>query len=182
MSKQFNSVVSIQPIIIGKMGTVYGVRGWLRVFSFTENANNIFNYQPWFIQQARELRCLELEDWKHHNQDLIIKIKSINNRENASQLANLKIVVDMLRFPTLSDGEYYWKDLIGCQVVTTFGYQLGKIINIIETGSNDVIIVKANPKDAFGIKKRLIPYLNGQVIKQVDIVTQLVEVDWEPHF
>ncbi|WP_367680298.1 ribosome maturation factor RimM [Candidatus Fukatsuia anoeciicola] len=182
MNKQLNSIVSMQPIILGKIGSVYGIHGWLRVFSYTENTNNIFNYKPWFVQQEREWQYIELENWKCHNQDFIIKIKNINNRETASQLTNSKIIVDTLHLPTLSNGEYYWKDLIGCQIVTTHGYQLGKIINIIETGSNDVMIVKANLKDAFGIKKRLIPYLDGQVIKQVDIIAQRIEVDWEPDF
>ncbi|AWK14797.1 ribosome maturation factor RimM [Candidatus Fukatsuia symbiotica] len=182
MSKQLNSVVSTQPIVLGKVGSAYGIHGWLRVFSFTENANNIFDYQPWFVQQASQWRHLELESWKYHNRDLIIKAKGVDDREAASQLTNLEIIVDAPQLPPLSDGEYYWKDLIGCQVVTTSGYQLGKIVDMMETGSNDVMVVKANLKDAFGIKERLIPYLDEQVIKQVDIAAQRVEVDWEPHF
>ena len=65
---------------------------------------------------------------------------------------------------------------------TTAGYELGKIIDMMETGSNDVMVVKANLKDAFGIKERLIPFLDGQVIKKVDLATHIVEVDWDPGF
>lgn len=71
---------------------------------------------------------------------------------------------------------------MGCQVVTTTGYELGKIIDMMETGSNDVMVVKANLKDAFGMKERLVPFLHEQVIKNVDLAAQRVEVDWDPGF
>ena len=69
-------------------------------------------------------------------------------------LTNCEIVVDSSQLPQLEEGDYYWKDLMGCQVVTTEGYSLGKVIDMMETGSNDVLVIKANLKDAFGIKER----------------------------
>lgn len=71
---------------------------------------------------------------------------------------------------------------MGCQVVTTEGYELGKVIDMMETGSNDVIVVKANLKDAFGAQERLIPFLDEQVIKNVDLTTRVITVDWDPGF
>jgi 16S rRNA processing protein RimM len=68
------------------------------------------------------------------------------------------------------------------QVVTTNGYDLGEVTDIMETGSNDVLVVKANLKDAFGQKERLIPFLEEQVIKNVDRIAQRIEVDWDPGF
>ncbi|MBP9642715.1 MAG: ribosome maturation factor RimM, partial [Budvicia sp.] len=162
--------------------STYGIRGWLRVFSSTEQSESIFDYQPWYIQQAGEWRVVELEGWKRHNQDLIIKLKGIDDREVANGLTNREIAVDSEQLPPLEDGDYYWKDLMGCRVVTTEGYELGKITDMMETGSNDVLVVRANLKDAFGAKERLIPFLDGQVIKKVDLTAQLVEVDWDPGF
>lgn len=77
--------------------------------------------------------------------------------------------------PELEEGDYYWKDLMAA-VVTTEGYSLGKVIDMMETGSNDVLVIKANLKDAFGIKERLVPFLDGQVIKKVDLTTRTIEV------
>ncbi|CFU93033.1 ribosome maturation factor RimM [Yersinia pseudotuberculosis] len=182
MSKQLNPAVPDQPIVLGKMGSTYGIRGWLRVFSSTENAESIFDYQPWFIQQAGKWQHVELEDWKRHSQDLIIKVKGVDDREAANLLTNCEIIVDSTQLPALEENDYYWKDLMGCQVVTTTGYELGKIIDMMETGSNDVMVVKANLKDAFGMKERLVPFLHGQVIKKVDLTAQRVEVDWDPGF
>ena len=127
-------------------------------------------------------QVIELEGWKRHTQDLIIKVKGVDDRDAANLLTNCEIVVDSKQLPVLEDGDYYWKDLFGCQVVTTSGYELGKIIDMMETGSNDVMVVKANLKDAFGLKERLIPFLDGQVIKKVDLATRTVEVDWDPGF
>ena len=142
----------VNPIILGKMGAAYGIRGWLKVFSSTEDAESIFDYQPWFIQRAGQWQQVELEGWKHHNQDLIIKVKGIDDRDAAAQLTNCEIQVDSTQLPALDNGEYYWKDLMGCKVVNVEGYELGKVVDMMETGSNDVLVVKANLKDAFGVQ------------------------------
>lgn len=113
---------------------------------------------------------------------MIIKVKGIDDRDAAAQLTNCEILVDSTQLPTLEDGDYYWKDLIGCQVVNVDGYGMGKVIDMMETGSNDVLVVKANLKDAFGAKERLIPFLYEQVIRKVDLATGTIEVDWDPGF
>lgn len=182
MSKQLKPVAPNQPIILGKMGSTYGIRGWLRVFSSTENAESIFDYQPWFIQRSGQWQLVELADWKRHSQDLIIKVKGIDDRDAANLLTNCEIVVDSEQLPPLEGDDYYWKDLMGCQVVTCSGYQLGKVIDMMETGSNDVMVVRANLKDAFGMKERLVPFLHGQVIKKVDLAAKVIEAEWDPAF
>ncbi|MCP1065268.1 ribosome maturation factor RimM [Serratia symbiotica] len=182
MSKQLKLVAPKQPIILGKIGSAYGIRGWLKVFSSTENAESIFDYQPWLIQQVGQWKFVELEDWKHHSQGLIIKIKGIDDRDAASLLTHCKIIVNSEQLPPLAGDDYYWKDLIGCQVVTTTGCKLGKVIDMMETGSNDVMVVKANLKDALGMKERLVPFLHGQVIKKVDLTARVIEADWDPVF
>ncbi|MFV4846459.1 ribosome maturation factor RimM [Edwardsiella tarda] len=181
MSTQ-NKPAMDKAVILGKLGSAYGIRGWLRVFSSTEDAESIFDYQPWFIQQGGKWVAIELESWRNHSQDLVIKIKGIDDRDAANALVNREIAVDESQLPALEEGDYYWKDLMGCQVVTVAGYELGKVTAMMETGSNDVLVVKANLKDAFGIKERLIPFLDGQVIKKVDLTAKSIEVDWDPGF
>ncbi|MBC8944351.1 MULTISPECIES: ribosome maturation factor RimM [Xenorhabdus] len=182
MSKQSGLEHPVDPIVLGKLGSAYGIRGWLRVFSSTEQAEDIFEYQPWFIQRAGQWQHIELETWKYHNQDMIIKIKGVDDREAANLLTNCELVVDSSKLPKLEAGDYYWKDLMGCQVINTAGYNLGTVQDMMETGSNDVMVIKANLKDAFGIKERLVPFLDGQVIKKVDLATKTIEVDWDPGF
>lgn len=114
MSKQLAAQPPANPITVGKMGSAYGIRGWLKVFSSTEDAESIFDYQPWFIQRAGQWQLVELESWKRHNQDMIIKVKGIDDRDAAGLLTNCEIVVDSTQLPQLDNGDYYWKDLMGC--------------------------------------------------------------------
>ncbi|WMY96309.1 MAG: ribosome maturation factor RimM [Arsenophonus sp.] len=169
------------PIILGKLGATYGVNGWIKVFSFTENIQDIFNYQPWFIELLKEWYQLEIEDWKHDNKNIFIKFKNIYNKEHAHVMINCKIMVDSAQLPILKNDEYYWKDLIGCQIFNSQNYYLGRVTNLIVTGANDVLVLK-NLTDSLGIKERLIPFLYKKVVKQVNINTKIIQVDWDPSF
>ncbi|WMY97197.1 MAG: ribosome maturation factor RimM [Arsenophonus sp.] len=171
----------IHPIVLGRLGSTYGVNGWMKVFSFTENIQDIFNYQPWFVKLFKEWYKLEIEDWKYDNKNIFIKFKNIYDKEHANLMINYKIIVDSAQFPILKNGEYYWKDLIGCKIFNTQSYYLGCVTNLIVTGANDVLISK-NFKDFFGIKERLIPFIYKKVIKKVDINTKIIQVDWDPSF
>ena len=168
--------------VVGKLGSTYGIRGWLRVYSSTEYAESIFDYQPWFLKIKGQWQPTELESWKHHNHELIAKLKNVNDRETAQSLANIEIGVDLSVFPQLEEGDYYWHDLIGCNVVNLEGYAMGTVTEMMETGSNDVFVVRANSKDAFGKQERLIPFLYEQVVKRVDLTTKIIEVDWDAGF
>ena len=168
--------------VVGKLGSTYGIRGWLRVYSSTEYAESIFDYQPWVLKVKGQWQPTELESWKHHNHELIAKLKNVNDRETAQSLANIEIGVDLSVFPQLEEGDYYWHDLIGCNVVNLEGYAMGTVTEMMETGSNDVFVVRANSKDAFGKQERLIPFLYEQVVKRVDLTTKVIEVDWDAGF
>ena len=90
--------------------------------------------------------------------------------------------MDAAHLPELPQGEFYWRDLIGMSVVTDKGYSLGIVDDLMETGSNDVLVVKANSKDAFGQAERLIPFLTDSVIKEVKYDAREITVDWDPGF
>ncbi|TNH04155.1 ribosome maturation factor RimM [Testudinibacter sp. TR-2022] len=167
--------------IVGKLGSTYGIRGWLRIYSSTEQAESIFDYQPWYLNIKGKWQATELESWRYHSNDLIVKLKNIDDRDIAQTLTNIEIGVNAENFPPLEEG-YYWHDLIGCQVVNLQGYQLGNVSDMMETGSNDVLVVKANLNDAFGQQERLIPYLEETVVKRVDLATKTIEVDWDAGF
>lgn len=182
MDKQIYTKTPIYPIVLGKIGSAYSIQGWLKVFSATEKAENIFNYQPWFINQGDQWWQIEWENWKRHNHNLIVKIRNINIRETATLMVNHEIIIDASQLPDLDDSEFYWKDLIGCQVITINDYQLGKVIDLISTGSNDVLIVKKNLKYNANMQEQLIPFLYKEVIKNIDLATSVINVDWNPNY
>jgi len=171
-----------QQIIVGRIGAVYGVKGWLKIISFTDDAESIFSYQPWQLLDKQSTQTLNVTDWRRHNKGLIAKFDGVDNRDAAQLLTNLEIAVTADTLPELPEDEYYWRDLIGAQVVNLSGYHLGQVIDLMETGSNDVLVVKANASDAFGKKERLIPFIDEQVIKQIDLQARQIEVDWDPGF
>ncbi|VFP82763.1 ribosome maturation factor RimM [Candidatus Erwinia haradaeae] len=170
----------IHALIIGTIGSPHGTYGWLKVFSSTEVQTNIFTYQPWFIHKAGKWSIVEIERWTLHHHQIIVKIKGINHPEIAKeQLTNQKIIIHNNQLPLLLEGEYYWKDLIGCQVINTQDTVLGVVIQIIETGSNDVLIVHTNFTVRDKIKERLIPFLHQKVIKNINLKTRMIYVDWD---
>ncbi|ATC87275.1 16S rRNA processing protein RimM [Pseudoalteromonas arctica A 37-1-2] len=121
-------------------------------------------------------------DWRRHNKGFIAKFAQVNDRDEAMAYTHAEISMDAAHLPELPQGEFYWRDLIGMSVVTDKGYSLGIVDDLMETGSNDVLVVKANSKDAFGQAERLIPFLTDSVIKEVKYDAREITVDWDPGF
>lgn len=169
-------------IIVGRLGGVYGVKGWQKILSFTEDPEGIFEYSPWLLKQEGELREVKVEDWKRHNKGFIAKLEQIQQREEAQLYTGLDIYVDSAQLPELDEDEYYWRDLVGMRVETDKGYHLGVVTELMETGSNDVLVVKANSNDAFGQQERLLPFLEGSVILSIEKGDKKITVDWDPGF
>ena len=169
-------------VILGKLGSVYGVKGWLKVHSFTEDSEAILDYFPWSLKLGNKEQRVEVSDWRKHNNGLIVKIAGIDDRDQAQGIVNFEIFVDSDALPELPEGEFYWRDLIGMAVVNEQGYNFGQVADIMETGANDVLVVKANRNDAFGKKERLIPYLFEQVVMSVSVENKQICVDWDPGF
>lgn len=175
MSEQANQIV------VGKFGAVYGIKGWLKIHSYTDDPEGVFLYKPWHVEYQGRQQEIQVTEYRRHSKTWIAKVEGFDIREDAQALVGLEISVSDDLLPELDDG-VYWRDLMGCQVKTTTGYDLGVVADMMETGSNDVLVVKSNPTDAFGKKERLIPYLDQQVIIRVDIANKFIEVDWDPGF
>ncbi|PPI88474.1 ribosome maturation factor RimM [Candidatus Pantoea edessiphila] len=178
-----------EPIIIGKIGSVYGVLGWIKIYSFTERLENIFFYKPWFINHIGKWRKLEVINWKYNNKQIITKFKNINNRNIAYELTNQEIIVNSTQLPSLKDGEYYLKDLLNCKVINQNGFIIGIIIDFIDTKSNHVMVVKPEftgnsefNKSKFTKKKLLIPFIEQRIIQMVDIYKKFIKINWDINF
>lgn len=170
-----------EPIEMGKFGAVYGIKGWLKVHSYTDDAESIFEYKPLLMESKGQFQEVTITDWKRHNNGFIAKVAGFDVREEAQALVGVALYVDADHLPLLED-DFYWRDLVGCQVKTEQGYDLGVVTEMMETGSKDVLVVKANSNDAFGQKERLIPFIEQQVISHVDITGKLITVNWQPDF
>jgi len=170
------------PEVMGKFGAVFGIKGWLKVFSFTENPENLFTYKPWFYRhQGGEWRHIEIEDFKRHSDAYIVKIKNIDVREVAQGYTGAEIGILGSSLPELPEGVFRWRDLIGLSVINQDGYDMGKVKNLMETGSNDVLVVKAKINDAYNMKERLIPYIPS-VVMDVNLEEKVMRVEWDADF
>lgn len=159
-------------IVVGKLGSTHGIQGWLKLYSFTEPAANVLTYKPWYLEEtAHNWQLIKLEASRKHNKGMIIKFAGYDNPEQARLLTGKKIAVQRSQLPNLKKGEFYWSDLEGLTVINVDGTILGKVIYLLETGSNDVLVVK-------GDKEYAIPYL-ADVITNVDLANQVIHVTWE---
>ena len=162
-------------IIIGKFGATYGVRGWIKVYPYTEYDRNILTYSPWYLASndtSTQKDVVMVEDGRPHGKFIIAKLKDVNTPEAARCYTGKAIQILRSQLPKLKANEYYWADLEGLTVINTQGKILGQVIYLIATGANDVLVVK-------GAKEEAIPYLPGKVIIAVDLNKQEILVDWE---
>jgi len=171
-----------EQIILGKVGAVYGIKGWLKIHSFTDETEAILDYFPWSLKLGNKTQTVEITDWRKHNKVLIVKVAGIDDRDDAQAFVGSEILTNEAALPELSQDDFYWRDIIGMSVVTNKGYDLGVVTDMMETGANDVLVVKANLNDGFSKKERLIPYLFEQVVKSVSLENKQICVDWDPGF
>lgn len=169
-------------VVLGKFGAVYGINGWLKVISYTDIPEGIFDYTPWQIQVQGNWRQMQISGKKRHGNGLIVKLADVADRDQAQLYVNADIAVERSALPQLAEGDFYWRDLMGMAVVNEAGYHLGEVVDMMETGSNDVLVVKANKSDAFGKTERLLPFLTDSVIKEVNNAERRILVDWDPDF
>ena len=162
-------------VVVGRISALYGVRGWFKVFSHTEPRDNILRYKPWLVNVNGAWQTLQLAEGRAHNQGIVARLSGYEDRDAASALLGCDIAVRPEQLAVLAPGEYYWSELIGLKVITTEGVELGVVEKLLETGSNDVLVVQ-------GERERLIPYLPDQVVMKVDKERGRIEVDWDPEF
>ncbi len=161
---------------VGRIGRVFGVRGWVKVISFTDPVEEIFEYSPWRLQTAYETREFANVAVGHtKGSELTAKLATEHTREEARALTGATVLVKRTDFAALEAGEYYWVDLIGLRVVGRNGFAFGHVKNIMETGANDVLVVA-------GERERLVPFVLGDVVLDVDIAGGLIQVDWDEEF
>jgi len=163
-----------EKVILGRLGSVHGVQGWLKVISFTDPIDNIFNFKPWQIEHQAQWQTMTVASHKRLGNSLIVKLHNLDDREIARTYTNDHIAIPASALPTLQEDEHYWSDLIGLEVYTNQQQYLGVIDHLLETGSNDVFVIK-------GEKEHLIPYTR-HVVQTIDLNKRTMIVDWDPEF
>ena len=168
-------------IVVGKIAGVFGIKGWVKLYSYTQPRANISQFSGWYRQAGDgRVEPLPLDEFKAQGKAMVAHIRGIDDREQALALRQQLVLVAADELPALPEGEYYWHQLEGLRV-TVAGQLLGRVDHLIETGANDVLVV-APCEGSIDQRERLLPYLPGQVVLAVDTNAGEIQVDWDPDF
>ncbi len=160
---------------VGKISGLFGVRGWVKIYSYTQPRDNILNYSPWYFWIDGRWQAFQLADGKAHGKGVVALLQGLDDRDAAAALIDTEIAITRGQLPPPEEGEFYWADMEGLRVVNTEHCELGVVDHFMETGANDVMVVS-------GERERLIPFIRDQVIIKVDIAGGYVVVDWDADF
>ena len=162
-------------LLMGRIASTFGVKGWLRVNAFTAQPDNLLDYSPWYLKLKGCWQAVEPLAGRHHGKGLVVQLKECDDRDAAAALTGTDIGIYRSQLPAAEPDEYYWSDLVGLQVITADEQVLGVVDHLFETGSNDVLVVK-------GERESLVPFVKDQVVKSVDLETRTIRVDWDPDY
>jgi len=167
--------------IVGKITTAFGIKGWVKVYSFTEPMKNILNYKRWLLKVNGQWKAYQLRDGKPQGKGLVAALQGVDDRDEALALSQVEIAIPSDELPQLENDEFYWFQLEGLKVVTLNGQLLGKVSHLFNSGApHDVLTVKGC-EGSVDQQERLIPYVE-QTVKNVDLEAGEIQVDWEADY
>jgi len=161
-------------LLVGKINGFFGLQGWVKVFSYTDPRSNILNYSPWSIKVDGSFQKIDITNGRKQSKTIVAHIEGIDNREDSQTFIGKDIYIDKEQLPELKEGEYYWHELIGFNVINKDQEKLGIVDYFFETGANKVLVVK-------GIKEHWIPYIEPFLIS-IDSKNKEILVDWDKDF
>ena len=162
-------------ICVGRISGVFGVRGWVKIRSYTSPVTNILDYHPWQLDTKEGWVNVVVEEGQGHGKGVIARLPECTDRQDAKRYVGTDIIVSREQLPETEEDEYYWSDLIGLKVDTVDGVTLGQVSRLMDTGSNDVLVVA-------GERERLVPLLWDSVVIRIETQNGLIVVDWDPDF
>lgn len=168
-----------QRIILGRIAGVFGIRGWVKIESWTRPVGNILDYPEWQLGQSGRWTRVRLLEGRSQNKGLVARLAdeagvAWDDRDRAARLTGSEIAVDRGQLPAPAANEFYWIDLVGLEVETLEGRRLGRVKALFEIPAHDMLVVEA------GEREYLIPCVLGPIVKQVDLSAGRVRVDWDP--
>ena len=166
-------------VLLGRIHGAFGVRGELKLESFTDPLRGILRYQPWVLRDARGVeRELSGARGRETAKGIVATIPGVDDRDAAEALRGTEVWVPRSALPPPAEGEYYWVDLEGLRVMNIEGADLGTVSHLFATGANDVLVAEGGLPP----RERMIPFLLPDVVRSVDFDAGVVTVDWDADF
>ncbi|MGB8600061.1 MAG: ribosome maturation factor RimM [Burkholderiales bacterium] len=161
-------------LVMGRIICPFGVRGWLKIKTFTEAPETLADFQDWWLHTPAGWQKYELAEHELHSKGLVARLESVSDRTAAELLKGVDIAVPRNELPYVGEKKIYWADLVGLEVVNQQNVLLGKVESLQETGAHDVLVVK-------GEVERLIPYVETIII-DIDLAAKRMTVDWQKDY
>lgn len=168
-------------VLVGKITAAYGIQGWVKVYSHTSPMEQILKYKPWLLKKGSKSQVLKPVKGKTQGKGLVARLEGFEDRNQAEAILGYEVWVDRSLFADLEDGEFYWDQLEGLKVFNQQEQLLGQVSHLIETGANDVLVLKATP-ESIDDKERLIPFVEPEIVLQVDLLAGSMRVNWDADY
>ncbi|HKQ25342.1 MAG TPA: ribosome maturation factor RimM [Burkholderiales bacterium] len=156
---------------MGRVSAPHGIKGWVKVQPFTEEMNGLLGYPEWWLARDGEWRQHRIVESAVHGTLVLARVEGCTDREAAAALKGVEVGIPRRLLPANREGEYYWTDLLGMEVLNRRGERLGRVAKVLETGANDVLVLE-------GEKELLIPFVDSVILK-VEVARGRLSVDWE---
>ncbi len=166
---------------LGSINGSHGVKGWVKVFSYTDPVTAILDYSSWVLSRGRESREVKVLEGRLSGKRLLARLEGVDTRDMADELIGYEVTIAQSELPKLQAGEYYWRELEGLVVRSESGQVFGEINHLLETGANDVMVVHPT-STSVDDQERLIPFVEGEVVKRVDTDAGELVVDWDADY
>lgn len=165
---------SVEYIPVGKISGAFGVKGWVKVYSFTDPRENILSYSPLYLSRKGEWVEVKVVGGRLQGKGVVMSLSGVTDRDQVLPLVGVELAIAKTQIKPAGKDEYYWSDLIGMSVVNVQDEQLGEVESLLENGAHDVLVVLNKDKT-----ERLIPFVLDDIVELVDLGNKVIRVDWE---
>lgn len=165
--------------MVGYVSGAYGLNGWVRIKPYSADADALLHAKTWWLDKP-DFHDVDMLQAKIHSGDVVAQLMGVAGRDAAEALKGAAVQVSRSYFPPLSDGEFYWVDLIGLSVENLQGESLGLVTDLMDNGAHPIlrVAVQQTPEPGKAQQELLIPFVD-QFVKTVDQKVKKITVDWE---
>ena len=158
-------------VVVGQVNGAFGVKGWLKISSFTRPPDKITDYAPWQLRNSGRSIEVEVVGSRRQGKGIVVQLAGVDDRDAAQLLRGMEIVVSRDKLPEPEDGHYYWNDLEGLLVRTLAGEELGRVEQMLSAGAADVMVIE-------GKRRLLLPFILQDTVIEVDLESGCIVVNW----
>jgi len=164
----------VEYVPVGKISGAFGVKGWVKIYSFTDPRENILSYSPLYLSRKGVWVEVKVVEGRLQGKGVVMSLDGVTDRDQVLPLVGVELAIAKTQLKPAGKDEYYWSDLIGMTVVNAQQEQLGQVDSLLENGVHDVLVVVNKDKI-----ERLIPFVLDDIVELVDLNNKIIRVDWK---